>query len=229
MPGGKTHMAIGIGVGLALSSVLPITVAFPWQLGLTLALTTVGALAPDLDIADNELEELGRNEGRQIARRLQRAGRRQGCVLRLLMGTAGAITWLIGEIISRMLEAIAFLIQQVTTHRGLTHSLIITVLIVAGSVTLSSVLTPDHTRWWGVAWSAGWISHLAADGLTLSGLRLLQPWSDRRFWFAPRLFRFRVGTWPDALLGAIAPIIGLMILLGVHGVFGAIVAALDRS
>src|ERR687885_1881182 len=78
MPGGKTHMAIGIGVGLAMGAAIPITVSFPWQLGLTIAFATIGALAPDLDIADNELEELGRNEGRFVARRLRRGGRRGG-------------------------------------------------------------------------------------------------------------------------------------------------------
>jgi len=65
-----------------------------------------------------------------------------------------------------------------------------------------------------------------ADALTLSGLKLLQPWSQQRFWLAPRLLRFRVGTWPDALLGAIAPALGLLVLLLSHGVLSAVATAI---
>ena len=212
-------MAIGVGVGLAMSAALPISLAFPWQLGLTVALATVGALAPDLDIADNELEELGRNEGRQAARRLRRVGRNAGCAWAIITRVAGAIISIAGEIISRLVEVIAWAIQRVTTHRGLTHSLAITIVLAAASIVLSAVFTSDRDPWWGLAWSAGWISHLAADALTLSGLKLLQPWSQQRFWLAPRPLRFRVGTWPDSLLGALAPVAGLLLLLALHPYF----------
>ena len=225
MPGGKTHMAIGIGVGLGLGGLLPATLQFPWQLALTVSLSTIAALAPDLDIDDNELEELGRTEGRQAARRLRRAGRRAACVTELILGAVSGVVWLAGEIVSRLVEAVAWLIQSVTTHRGLTHSLAVTVLVTFASISLSTWLTGGNT-WWGVAWSAGWASHLAADALTLSGLKLLQPWSQERFWLAPRPLRFRVGTWPDALLGSIAPIAGLLTLLVAHDVLGALADAL---
>jgi membrane-bound metal-dependent hydrolase YbcI (DUF457 family) len=226
MPGGKTHMAIGVGVGLALGAALPFTVSLPWQLGLTLAFTTVGALAPDLDIADNELEELGRSEGRRAARRLRRASRHGGCLWQLLLGTVGAAFWFLGEIISRLVEALACLIQRWTTHRGLTHSLVVAIYIVVAAISLSILLTPTRNLWWGLAWSAGWSSHLLADALTLSGLKLLQPWSQRRYWLAPRMLRFRVGTWPDSLLGAVAPVAGLLIFLLAHGLLDALSTAL---
>ena len=217
MPGGKTHMAIGVGVGLALGAALPATPALPWQLGLTVALATLGALAPDLDIADNELEEIGRSEGRLAARRLRRIGRRAGCFWELVMRVAGGMVLLAGEIISRLVEGVAWLIQRVTTHRGLTHSLIVAVIVALIGLNLSVALTPTQNLWWGLAWSAGYLSHLAADALTFSGLKLLQPWSQQRFWLAPRPLRFRVGTWPDALLGLLAPAVGLLVLLLAHG------------
>ena len=219
MPSGKTHMAIGVGVGLAMSAALPVSRAFPWQLGLTVALATVGALAPDLDIADNELEELGRSEGRQAARRLRRVGRNAGCAWVVITTVAGSLVWLAGELISRLIETVAWAIQRVTTHRGLTHSLVVTLVLAAGSIILSSALTTERNPWWGLAWSAGWLSHLAADALTLSGLKLLQPWSQQRFWLAPRSLRFRVGTWPDLLLGSVAPVAGLLALLALHAYF----------
>ncbi|HSH78740.1 MAG TPA: metal-dependent hydrolase [Herpetosiphonaceae bacterium] len=226
MPGGKTHMAIGVGVGLALGGALPLSISFPWQLGLTVGLATIGALAPDLDIADNELEELGRSEGQQAARRVRRAGRRAGLFWRAVTFVAGSVIWLVGELVSRVIEAIAALIQSVTTHRGLTHSLAGAAVVALVSIALSVLVTPTRNAWWGLAWSAGWASHLAADALTLSGLKLLQPWSEQRYWLAPRLLRFRVGTWPDALLGAVVPVLGLLALLLLHDVLGALTTAL---
>ncbi len=226
MPGGKTHMAIGIGVGLGLGAAIPISVSFAWQLGLTVAFTTIGALAPDLDIADNELEELGRQEGRFVARSLRRAGRHAGCLVELASDAVGAVAWLAGEIISRLVEGVAWIVQRFTTHRGLTHSLIAAIYIVVLAVSLSVLLTTSRNPWWGLAWSAGWLSHLLADALTLSGLKLLQPWSQQRYWLAPRPLRFRVGTWPDAALGTVAPFIGLIALLLGHGLLGALATAL---
>ena len=217
MPGGKTHMAIGVGVGLALGAKLVVSTAFPWQLGLTVALAALGSLAPDLDIADNELEELGRNEAGLAARRIRRIGRRGGSFLGFIAAGIALLVRAVGEVISRLVEAIAWMIQRLTTHRGLTHSLLVAFVITLIALNLSIFLTPNQTAWWGVAWSAGYLSHIAADALTFSGIKLLQPWSERRFWLAPRPLRFRVGTWPDAMLGTIAPPIGLLILLLAHG------------
>lgn len=226
MPGGKTHMAIGVGVGLALGARLPVSTAFPWQLGLTVALAALGALAPDLDIADNELEELGRNEAGLAARRIRRIGRKGGSLLGFLASAIALVVRLIGEVISRLVEVIAWTIQRFTTHRGLTHSLLVAFVITLIAVNLSIFLTPSQTAWWGVAWSAGYLSHLAADALTFSGIKLLQPFSEQRFWLAPRPFRFRVGTWPDTLLGTIAPPVGLLILLLAHGLLESLATAI---
>lgn len=219
-------MAIGVGVGLALGAALPLSISFPWQLGLTVAFTTIGALAPDLDIADNELEELGRSEGQQAARRLRRASRGAGCLLGLVAGAVSSLIWLVGEIISRLVETLAWTIQRWTTHRGMTHSLVVAIITLIASVSFSVLLTTSRNPWWGIAWSAGWFSHLLADALTLSGLKLLQPWSQQRFWAAPPPLRFRVGTWPDAALGAVAPIVGLVALLLSHGLLDALATAL---
>jgi inner membrane protein len=228
MPGGKTHMAIGIGTGLALGAALPMSMSFPWQLGLTVALTTIAALAPDLDIADNELEELGRNEGQRAARKLRRAGRRQGLLGYAASHVFGGLFWIVGELLSRLVEGLAWLIQRWTTHRGMTHSLIIAVYMLVGAIAASILLTTSRTPWWGIAWSAGWLSHLLADSMTLSGLKLLQPWSQRRFWLVPQPLRFRVGTYPDALLGTLAPITGLLALLLGHGLLDALATTLNR-
>jgi membrane-bound metal-dependent hydrolase YbcI (DUF457 family) len=226
MPGGKTHMAIGVGVGLGLGALLPSELNLLWKLGATVALTTVGALAPDLDIADNELEELGRSEGRRSARRLWRRRRHYGFVGDVLLTLGGMIVWTVGEIVSRALEVVAWSIQRVTTHRGLTHSLLALVFVLVASVGLSTLLTATRNTWWGVAFTVGWLSHLLADGMTFSGLRLLHPFSEERFWFVPRGLRFRVGTWPDGLIGAVAPVIGFVVLLIGHGLFDVLADAM---
>jgi membrane-bound metal-dependent hydrolase YbcI (DUF457 family) len=156
---------------------------------------------------------------------VRRLGRRAGCFWGIVTFAVGSVFWLIGEVVSRIVEGLAWLIQQVTTHRGLTHSLIVAIYVVIASLSLSVFVTPTRTPWWGVAWSVGWLTHLGADALTFSGLKLLQPWSERRYWLAPRGLRFRVGTWPDMLLGALAPIMGLMVLLLVHGLFAMLALA----
>lgn len=226
MPGGKTHMAIGVGVGLALGARLPVSTAFPWQLGLTVGLAALGALAPDLDIADNELEELGRNEAGLAARRIRRIGRKGGCLLGFVASAIALVVRSIGEVISLLVEAIAWTIQRFTSHRGLTHSLLVAIVLTLVALNLSIFLTVSQTAWWGVAWGAGYLSHLVADALTFSGIKLLQPFSEQRFWLAPRPFRFRVGTWPDALLGTIAPPVGLLILLLAHGLLESLATAI---
>ncbi len=222
MPSGKTHMAIGVGVGLGLGALLPGELNLLWKLGATVALATIGALAPDLDIADNELEEMGRSEGRQTARRMWRRRRRTGCIGDFFLTLGGMVAWIVGETISRLIEIVAWLIQRVTTHRGLTHSLVATLFIVAASISISLYFTSTRNTWWGIAFAAGWISHLVADGLTFSGLRLLHPFSNIRFWFLPRPLRFRVGTWPDAMIGMFAPFVGFIMLLLGHGLLDAL-------
>jgi membrane-bound metal-dependent hydrolase YbcI (DUF457 family) len=226
MPSGKTHMAIGVGVGLGLGALLPNELNLLWKLGATVALTTIGALAPDLDIADNELEEMGRSEGRQAARRIWRRRRRSSFIGDVILSVGGAIAWIVGEVISRLVEVVAWMIQRVTTHRGLTHSLIAMILVAVASIYVSVFFTSTRNTWWGIAFAAGWLSHLVADGLTFSGLRLLQPFSKARFWFAPRPLRFRVGTWPDAMLAMIAPFIGFIVLLIGHGLLDALAHAI---
>ncbi len=226
MPSGKTHMAIGVGVGLGLGALLPGELNLLWKLGATVALTTVGALAPDLDIADNELEEMGRSEGRHAARRMWRRRRRTGFIGDVFLTIGGMIAWIAGEIISRLVEAVAWMIQRVTTHRGLTHTLLIFILITLASLNLSAYLTAAGNIWWGAAFAAGWLSHLVADGLTYSGLRLFHPFSETRFWVVPRPLRFRVGTWPDDVLAMCAPFVGFFVLLLGHGLLDALAYAM---
>jgi inner membrane protein len=75
-------------------------------------------------------------------------------------------------------------------HRHATHS-----LLGAAVAALAAVLVSDFTVviWWlPVALVIGWLSHVAADSLTVRGCPWLWPW-PRRFWLLPRSFRISTG------------------------------------
>jgi inner membrane protein len=217
MPGGKTHLAIGVGTALALGSVLPLDEDFWWKLAATVGVCSVAALAPDLDIDDNELEEMSRDRAWSVARHLKHVARNSDSLDRVVATGVGAVLVLLGELVSRVLETLAWLIQRVTTHRGMTHSLLCALF----TTSLALYASYSYVRgdiWWGLAWGVGYLSHLIADSWTWSGVRFLLPFSNRHFWLVPRLLRFRVGTWRDTLLRVVSPFIGAMVLLLQHRV-----------
>ena len=182
------------------------------MIGLSVVVCAIGALAPDLDIDQNELEETGRESGRDVSRWMRNTARDSDSLDKIAARGIGGAFLLIGEGISRAVEALAWLIQRVTTHRGLTHSLLALLLTTALAFYLSNIWG-SHGVWWGWCWGAGYASHLISDSWTWSGVRFLQPFSDRHFWLVPRLLRFRVGTWRDTLLRWISPFAGLAIFL----------------
>lgn len=74
--------------------------------------------------------------------------------------------------IGRRLSPISILLAKVVGHRGVTHSLL---AIVAGMAAL---------RWYGLGWTVapmviGYLSHLAGDACTPSGVPLFWPWRWR--------------------------------------------------
>jgi inner membrane protein len=211
MPGGKTHLAIGVGVGLALGSRLPLDNTFPVMLGLTVVLCSVAALTPDLDIDDNELEETTRDQGRNLSRWMRNTARDSDSLDKIAARGVGATLSALGEITSRLVEGLSWLVQRVTTHRGLTHSVL--ALAVTTGLASAAMGAWFGSVWWGAVWGAGYASHLISDAWTWSGVRFLLPFTQRRFWLAPRFLRFRVGTWRDTVLRIVSPFAGLAILL----------------
>lgn len=63
------------------------------------------------------------------------------------------------------------LVTHFTTHRGITHSLLAIFLLVGVAIITGSSIA--H----GIAW--GYTAHIMADMLTVSGVRLLTPLSDK--------------------------------------------------
>lgn len=101
-------------------------------------------------------------------------------------------------------------VVQMMGHRGLSHSVLgtlvaVSMTLVAGMVVGSS-LVHSQTTWqghivpswfpWTIIWTlgfgVGYIVHIASDMVTISGVRLGQPWSNGTYWLLPKNYRIRV-------------------------------------
>ncbi len=106
-----------------------------------------------------------------------------------------------GQALSAGLRAIG------VKHRGVTHSLLVTAIVMAcGSLLYLS--TPYGSV--GMALGLGYFAHLLGDMLTISGVPLLWP-NKRDFHLLPRPLRFRTGGMWEYVAVGIAT--GLLILL----------------
>ena len=99
---------------------------------------------------------------------------------------------------------VAFVLSRDLGHRGATHSLM--------GFTVFAILTLPiaifwHWSWW-LALSLGYLSHLAADACTKSGIPFLHP-RRRRYHLLPYGWRITTGSLAeDALL----PLVALIVL-----------------
>ena len=92
------------------------------------------------------------------------------------------------------------------SHRGVTHSFLALIIVALVLFFLRVQLTE------ALAFFLAYTSHLAADAMTKSGIRLWWP-SQRRFWLLPRGFRVTTGTWPDYVLGFMSLIVAMGFLV----------------
>ena len=90
-------------------------------------------------------------------------------------------------------------------HRGMTHSLI-------GLAAFAVLVSPIALFWSWPIWAVlclGYVSHLAADACTRSGIPLHYP-NKRRFHLLPLRWRFRTGSLAE---DALTPLVALLVLL----------------
>ena len=84
------------------------------------------------------------------------------------------------SLVGRRLAWVSVPVAALVGHRGVTHSLLAVLACAAGLWFLGRELA------WNAALLVGYLSHLAGDALTVSGIPLLWPWR-RRFrsplWF----------------------------------------------
>ncbi len=168
---GRTHATVAATLGLGLGLALDAT-GNGWLAGTVLA--GVGGLLPDID----EPKSLIGHSPRILARGATGKSRR-GSLPRVLIRV-------LGELLTGIVQALATVVRELTGHRGATHWLL-TALVVA--LPAIAFLGPHA----GLCLAVGYLSHLALDMLTRSGIPLLGPFSKRRLHLLPKPFRVRTG------------------------------------
>jgi len=172
---GRSHAIIGAAAGLTVVIYHAIetgaTISPAWS-AVTVALATAAALMPDLDSTDTTARTKFGLGKQQIKREWRKRPRLS------LVGR-----WFV----SIQLNFFAWLMP----HRGPTHWLATAAALIFILYTLASLLQLPLTI--PLAFGAGYLSHLLADGLTVAGVPLFGPVSRRPVHLLPRLLRFRTG------------------------------------
>jgi inner membrane protein len=143
-----------------------------WLAGTVLA--GIGGLLPDID----EPKSLIGYSPRILARGATDKSRR-GSLPRVLIRV-------IGELLTGFVQALATVIRELTGHRGATHWLLAALVVALPA----GILLGLHV---GLYLAVGYLSHLALDMLTRSGIPLLGPFSKRRLHLLPKPLRARTG------------------------------------
>ena len=169
----RTHLLGGVVAGLATTPWLAPTHALPF-----VALAALAAPLPDLD-----------HPGSTYGRVLPLPG---------VVAASGRLTPYRPGASGRVGRRTPF---GIGWHRGGTHSLVFTALVAAGFGWGSHALWPGTGPLVGAAVAVGMLSHLALDGLNMTGQAWLWPFSARRFrWPGPRI---RVGHAGETVVGAL--------------------------
>ena len=178
---GKAHMAIGAALGAALAQ--PYTQATPYEwLIVPLAAFTAFMAAGLPDVLDSE-HASGRDPVGLSWSSIQRDARkaRRKSIFENLLLLPRALVALVVDLVAKIIP-----------HRGPTHWLVtwlgLSALAVTGAALLHWPLLLAY------AFGAGYLSHLLADALTVSGVPLLWPFSDRKIHLLPGLLRFRFNS-----------------------------------
>lgn len=189
---GRTHQLIGISVTAA--TLLAAGIA-PGSGGFaaSLAVGWLASLLPDIDASEGSRADpllrrqlgVGDNQTRLEVRVARRAFRRR-------WGVGTAID-LLDAYVRRALAFVATGLARLLPHRGITHSLLTCLLLTGGLALLLTALPAWPTRGMPLAFLVGYVSHLAADGVTKTGVPLLLPLLRRRFHLLPRPLRITTG------------------------------------
>ena len=105
-------------------------------------------------------------------------------------------------------------------HRGFSHSYLMMaisagfVFVILRALNQESTgllhVPTDYVNAWTAAWGFGFASHLFGDACNRGGIQPALPFSRRRIWVLPRLFRGRSVGWQNGVAQ-----IGAVIVLGV--------------
>ncbi len=213
---GRTHVAFAAALGLGLSLALRESES-GWLAGMGLAiqesesgwlvgtgLAALGGLLPDID----EPRSLIGHSPQILARGATRRSRR-GSLTRVLI-------LVLGELLTGLVQALSTAIRELMGHRGMMHWAL---MAVALAVPLAALWGPHI----GLYFLIGYLSHLALDMMTRSGVPVLGPLSKRRLHLLPPLLRVRTGGPVDHLLqfGAGAAFVLLLTISYIADIEGA--------
>lgn len=189
---GRTHQLVGISATAA--ALLAAGVA-PGSGGFvaSLAVGWLASLLPDIDAAEGSRADpllrrqlgIGDNQTRKELRTARRQFRRYWRL--------GSFLDLLDATLRRGLAVVATWLARLLPHRGVTHSLLTCLLLTGGLTLLLAALPAWPTRGLPLAFLVGYVSHLAADGVTKTGVPLLLPLARRRFHLLPRPLRITTG------------------------------------
>jgi membrane-bound metal-dependent hydrolase YbcI (DUF457 family) len=200
---GKTHLSGGIAAAITIERTASLS-GFPLLqsgqtanlLGLSASVAMLafvaaafGSLLPDLDEPNSLVSNLPR-----ASRGLVRGSLRK-------RGVEGAIRFLVEFVllmVNFLTRALSKLVRSVSFgHRGATHWLITALVVgVIGVISGTFIGFPGLGLWLFI----GYVSHLALDSMTISGLKLLQPLTGRTIHLLPKPMRIRTGSIVDRML-----------------------------
>lgn len=102
-------------------------------------------------------------------------------------------------------------------HRGFSHSYLMLVastafvFLVLGALNREAtglLFVPEsYVRAWSAGYTFGFVSHLLGDACTRGGIQPALPFSRRRIWLLPRLFRGKSVGWQNGIAQVTAVIV----------------------
>ncbi|WP_242862365.1 metal-dependent hydrolase [Clostridium massiliamazoniense] len=117
-----------------------------------------------------------------------------------------------GSFLGRRVKQLSLLISSFTEHRRIVHSFVPIVMLLVAAILFKSIFI--------LAISLGFLLHLVEDGFSKSGIRWLQPFSDKSIVVPVEWMRYKTGEWKEHIILAVAIIILLIEIR--YGHFGLI-------
>lgn len=100
--------------------------------------------------------------------------------------------------IGRRTIFISNFIKFIFGHRGMTHTILSSILIFISVFMLSKYLKINETGiYLSVGFAVGWLLHSIGDAHTKGGVPLFLPFSKKKFYVLPKILRFKTNSWVE--------------------------------
>lgn len=206
---GKTHGAIGVATGCLICT---IGISHGYGLAAVSVLTSgVGAKLPDIDHNSSKIGRTRKTVMNVVkvvgtltltgaialtAYEALRTGSWLKAILTVLLPVLAVVLACIAAKVPAVQKALGFY----TKHRGIMHTMVVPVLLIV--LTIYRVNIPV-IQWALIGLAAGYVSHLIADSLTVSGCPLLWPITKNDMHLLPKVVRVKTGTAAETIVGAL--------------------------